>query len=625
VKNHCLRLSGWGVVCCAILASTIRAAQPGADQLLPAETILMFTVKDVEQASTNFWKTSLGRLWVDDSMRGTREKFGARWTNEVSGALEKEFKIKLSDYTELARGQCTFGMTKPAEEGKSPGFLFLIDAKDRAEALKTNLTQLREKWGDRKPKPEKVRDVEFVSYEFTQAELQKFARIITGKGAEGAADPETEANKVTVFIGQSQSLLIVASGARDLEKVLSRQSGGGAAALGGQPTFQSNFNSLFRDAGIYGWLDFKPVFEQLMNPGGAVAAATQAKTKGMENLRLQKVLPALGLAELKSIALRVDTGPEGFDSTIFLTAPEADRHGLLKILAPPAKDASPPPFVPADAVKFQRIRIDFAQAWDTFEKALIKIDPSVAGVVQLLVNAAGKEKDPNFDFKKSFVETVGDDFITYEKAAKNGASASITLIGARNSEQLLSNIRAVMRLLPEPVGGAGMKEREFLGRKIYSVNMAPPGVSAQAGSEIQFVAAPGYVAMARDNAILEEYLRSAEALPKPLRDAPGFNEAAQKVGGMNSGWFSFENQAETMRTVIEDVKKNPDNPQDESSYSFPKVIGGRSSIAADWIDYSSLPAFDAIAKYFYYSLGSTAATPEGIAFKMAAPTPPALK
>jgi hypothetical protein len=238
VKNHCFKIFKWGVFCCALLAPVIRGAQPGAEQLLPAETILMFTVKDVEQASTNFWKTSLGRLWVDDAMRSTREKFSARWTNEVSGALEKDFKIKLSDFSELARGQFTFGVTKPTVEEKGPGFLFLIDAKDRAEILKTNLTQLREKWTDRKPKPEKVRDVEFVSYEFSQAELQKFARIITGKGPEGPADAEAETNKVSVLVGQSQSLLIVASETRDAEKVLSRQSGGGGPALGEQTTFK---------------------------------------------------------------------------------------------------------------------------------------------------------------------------------------------------------------------------------------------------------------------------------------------------------------------------------------------------------------------------------------------------
>jgi hypothetical protein len=599
-----------------------RAAQPGAEQLLPAETILMFTVKDLEAAGTNFWKTSLGKLWNDDAMRPSREKASARWTNEVSAAVEKAFKIKVSDYTELARGQFTFGLTKTAEEGKTPGVLLLIDAKDKAENLKTNLSELRQKWGERKPKPEKIRDVEFTSYEFTQAELQKFARILTGKGAEGGPDPQAETNRVNLLVGQSQSLLIVASAARDAEKVVARQSGGGVPSLGEQAVFQSNFNSLFREAGMYGWLDITPVFDQFMK-AGAVSAAAQAK--GIENLRLQKVLPALGLGELKSIALRVGAGAEGFDSTIFLTIPEANRQGLLKILAPPAKDASPPPFVPADAVKFTRVRIDFAQAWEALEKVLLKIDPSVAGVVQLLINAAGKDKDPNFDLRKSLVESVGDDFITYEKAAKtNGIGASINLIGARNPEQLLSGLRALMRMLPEPIGGAPLKEREFLGRKIYSVNVTPPGVPAQPGSDIFLAATASYVVMARDSGILEEFLRSAEAPPKPLRDLPGFNDAAQKVGGMNTGWFSFENQAETMRAVIDAAKKNPDGDPEESSYSF-KLIGSPSALAAGWIDYASLPPFEAIAKYFHYSLMSATATADGISFKMAAPNPPALK
>jgi hypothetical protein len=227
----------------------------------------------------------------------------------------------------------------------------------------------------------------------------------------------------------------------------------------------------------------------------------------MENLRLQNILPALGLGELKSVALRVAFGAQGYDTTIFLTAPEASRQGLLKILAPPAKDASPPPFVPADAVKFQRVRIDFQQAWAAFENVLMKIDPSVAGVVQLMINAAGKDKDPDFDLKKSLIESIGDDFISYEKASKNGNSPSISLVGARNPEQLLSGVRVLMRMLPEPIGGAPLKEREFLGRKIYTVNLAPAGVPAPPGSELLLAATANYVVVARDNAILEEYQR----------------------------------------------------------------------------------------------------------------------
>src|SRR5205814_798319 len=104
----------------------------------------------------------------------------------------------------------------------------------------------------------------------------------TGKGSEAARDPEAETNKISLLVGQSQSLLVIGTQARDLEKILARQSGGSAPALGEQPVFQSNFNTLFRDAGMFGWLDFKPVFDQLMNPTGAAAAAAQAK--GIENL-----------------------------------------------------------------------------------------------------------------------------------------------------------------------------------------------------------------------------------------------------------------------------------------------------------------------------------------------------
>jgi hypothetical protein len=609
---------------CALFVPATRAAQPTAEQLLPAETILMFTVKDFDQATNDFWKTSMGRLLNDEAMRPAREKFNAKWTNEVTAALEKNFKLKLSDYTELLRGQFTFALTRPPDDDKGPGFLLLIDAKDKAEALKTRLGELQKKWteGDRKLKTEKIRDVEFASYELTQAGLQQFARTVTGKG-EAPPDPEAATNKFNLLVGQSQSLLIIGTQTRDLEKVLIRQSGGGAPSLAEQPVFQSNFNSLFRDAGLYGWLDFKPLFDQMIKPSGAVAAAAQSK--GMENLRLQKILPALGLGDLKSVALRIGFGADGYESTIFLSAPEASRQGLLKILAPPAKDASPPPFVPADAVKFQRVRIDFQQAWAAFENILVKIDPSVAGVVQLMISAAGKDKDPDFDLKKTLIESIGDDFIGYEKAPKNGNSPSISLIGARNPEQLLSGIRVLMRMLPEPIGGAPLKEREFLGRKIYTVNLTPAGVPAAAGSELQLAATANYVVMARDNAILEEYLRSAEAPPKPLRDLPGLNEAAQKIGGLNTGWFSFENQAETMRSAAELAKKNPDKEEEEPSGLNFSIIGNRASVLSDWVDYKALPPFDRIAKYFYYSLLTASSTPEGISFKISAPTPPGLK
>ena len=43
------------------------------------------------------------------------------------------------------------------------------------------------------------------------------------------------------------------------------------------------------------------------------------------------------------------------------------------------------------------------------------------------------------------------------------------------------------------------------------------------------------------------------------------------------------------------------------------------------VDFSLLPPFDAIAKYFGYTVQATAATPDGISFKSFIPVPAGLK
>jgi hypothetical protein len=594
------------------------AAQLPGEQLLPAETIFMATVKDWNDATNAFWKSSLGRLWNDEAMRATRAKFNTRLTNEFAQPLDRELKIKASDYTELVNGQVTLALTKAEKPGKWFGFLLLIDAKDKADLLKTNLADLQKKWTDsgKKIRTEKVRDMEFTAYQFTQATLQKLARKMTGKPEDAAPDPEAETNRIDLLVGQAQSLLLVGTQARDLEKVLAKQSGGAPGTLADQPVFQANYNALFRDALGFAWLDFKPIFELWTAPEAGAAAAPTAR---FANLTAQKVLPALGLGDLRSIAFKVTMPPEGYNAELFLTVPEAARQGLVKALAPPAKDASPPPFIPADAVQFKRKRIDLQQGWNAFESALVKIDPAVAGVVQLMLGAAGKDRDAAFDLKKSLIESAGDDFISYDKPAKStNPPPSISLIGSRNPEQFLNGVKVVMRMLPEPIGTTALAEREFQGRKIYTMTYAP-------GSQLVLSANASYVAISSEPALVEEFLRSADAPPKPLRDLPGLADAAQKIGGFNTGWFSYENQIETTRSKIEQAKANPDHEPVASSPLALNPLEGELPEMMDWIDAPSLPPFDRIAKYFYLFLTTGTTTVEGISFKFSAPTPPGLK
>lgn len=60
--------------------------------------------------------------------------------------------------------------------------------------------------------------------------------------------------------------------------------------------------------------------------------------------------------------------------------------------------------------------------------------------------------------------------------------------------------------------------------------------------------------------------------------------------------------------------KNP-AATDPALAVFPKSI-------RDWMDFSLLPDYDPVAKYFYFSVYGGGATADGLAFKAFAPRPP---
>ncbi len=107
---------------------------------------------------------------------------------------------------------------------------------------------------------------------------------------------------------------------------------------------------------------------------------------------------------------------------------------------------------------------------------------------------------------------------------------------------------------------SGLKDREFQGRKIYSIQTAPDqDPDGKKGQRIRSISLDrGRVCcFSTDNAILEEFLRGNEKKEKGLKDIAGLNEASQKIGGMNTGFFSYENQVEGLRNIVEAAKVDP--------------------------------------------------------------------
>jgi hypothetical protein len=155
------------------------------------------------------------------------------------------------------------------------------------------------------------------------------------------------------------------------------------------------------------------------------------------------------------------------------------------------------------------------------------------------------------------------------------------------------------------------------------MNLAGP-----AQSSINYAASSGYVAISTDASMIEEYLRSSDSQQKALRETPGLTDAIAKAGGSSTGMLGFENQAETARTMFESLRNSP--PADERTPNTTAMMLGMSGMPSagmpkDWVDYSLLPPFDKVSKYFGINVYTVASTPDGILLKMYAPVPAGLR
>jgi hypothetical protein len=150
------------------------------------------------------------------------------------------------------------------------------------------------------------------------------------------------------------------------------------------------------------------------------------------------------------------------------------------------------------------------------------------------------------------------------------------------------------------------------------------GVTGSQG--LHFAASGGYLALSGSPALVEEYLRSSESQGKALRDRAGLLEAAQKVGGPGTGLFGFSDEAEKMRVLFEALRKDPQNADRlRITPANPLDPDSGEQHISRWFDFSLLPEFSQVAKYFHFTVHAASANDAGLSLNFYSPRPPELK
>ena len=614
--------------------AAIRAAIPPAENLLPSDTLFLLTIPDCAALRTAAHQSPQWLFWSDPAMKPFHDKFTAKFEQTLIAPLEKSLGLKLADFADLPQGQLTFAVTQNGWTGGGdplPGVVLLLDTKDKSGLLKINLDALKKKWADDgKPiRTEDVRGISFSVVTLSSNDFPSLAGILLRRQPVQELGVAPKPDKpAELAVGQFESLLIVGNSVKAVEPIAAHLSGSLLPALNDDAVFAADKLSQFRDASLYyGWLNAKTLFYTLahtprtQNPQAPSPIAAP---------QLDKILDATGLTGLRSVSFAYRETRDGSQVNFFVAAPEADRKGLIKIFAAAHKSAVPQSFVPADAVKFWRWRLDGQDGWAALEKMLGDISPMAAAGLNSAIdmaNANAKRTDPDFDLRKNLIENLGDDFISYQKAPAGKSLAdmnnapSLYLIGVQKGEPAATAIKDLLSLsLSRRQKPA--EPRNFQGHKIYTVPLPGARVSGAAAPHSLYISSSsGYAALSTDVSTLEEYLRSGEKPPKPLSGTPGLVDAAQHVGGTGGGLFGYQNQREVLRFLFKTLKNQDANDSGggvNPMVALPKAV-------RDWLDFSLLPDYDPVSKYFYFSVYAGNTTADGLSFKFFAPRPPQMK
>jgi len=617
------------------LAAPLRAAIPPAEDLLPADTFFVLTAPDCGALRYAASQSPKWLLWNDPAMKPFHDRFMAKWSEQFTGPLEQDLGVSLADYFDLLQGQLTFAVTRNGWDGQDdkqfPGVLLLLDTKDQSGLLKTNLDLLRKKWMDAgKPiRSESIHGLPFSVVPLSSNDIPPtLVGLLPGSQPVQELGRETKPpRKSEMVIGQYQSLLIVGNSVKAVEPVVSRLTGGSIPCLADNTIFTADQAAHFRNSPIYySWLNARALCNVIAQIPPA-EPNPRAPTL-FPPIQPAAILNAAGLMGLKSICLSCNESHAGTLVTLFLSVPEAERHGIFKMIATPQRDANPPAFVPADAVKFWRWRLDSQNIWAELQKTLGGISPNSVGTLNGFIdmaNSLAQQKDASFDIRKNLIGNLGDDWMSYEKEPGGTSlpelsqSHGIFLFAAANPDQTILALKTAAAL--SAAQETAPAPRDFMGHTIHTVAWRPQ--PSPTGGTVQgyFYCSicNGYVAISPDVALLEEYLRSAGKPPRPLSGIPGLADALQQVGGAGNGLFGYEDQRAVMRTTFAGLKQSA-NPAGLGQQMVPFLPRA----TTDWIDFSLLPDYEQVAKYFYLKVFTGATTPDGITFRGFTPRPPQL-
>ena len=601
-------------------ASVSAIELPKTAKLVPPETILLVDINNFNQLRAQFEKTNFYQLYKDPAMAAFIDNFKTKW-REKKQESEREFVRTIADAGILPQGRVVVAL------------IFDEQAKDTNEPVLV-VTQ----WGD------KIDKVKELANEIVRKAIEDGARRQTEdyRGVEITTIEKKPPEALNYcFI---DDCLIASTSPNVLKFVIAQIKGAGSTTLADDRDYTATRKAVA--PANEGRIDFYVNIKQLIKT--ELAEDTTGRARAM--------VDNLGLNNVTSFGCSIEPAGGPGDSPFAKAILKIDgaKAGICKMLELETGPVRMPRFIADSVSSVSIVNLNIKKAFDELANILTRFSPQMEAIIYMPILPPGPQGESALQLKADIIDHLGSQTIlaqSIDKPQPDGGTARsagkqpspvtqsvvAVAIGNRNAlEKSLSLIHSKMIAPNNPEA-----RRELLGHTIYSIDLsgffpgfgpnpktpmqAPVGPGAPRTPQSAFTVTDTHLLFASRDAIEQAIRTLGGSQAESIGSVKWFNKAKSNIpsvvglAGLQNNAASGEYFWSTMRESAKPGKAYGVNIQNQITFGItsrsllPQVMF--SQVGAGLFDFSLLPEFDAVKKYFGLSAFYGISRPDGFFFE----------
>jgi hypothetical protein len=602
--------------------ATVSAIElPKTARLVPPETIVLADINNFNRLWAQFEKTNIYQLYKDPAMAKFIDNFKTRW-NEKKQESEREYLRIITDAGVLPQGRLAAALVIDREmpDANEPPVLVMAQWGDKIDKVKETTDKIVRKAvedGARR-QTEDYRGVEILTIERKPPKAVSYCFI--------------------------DDCLIGSTSPNVLKFVIAQIKGAGSTTLADDRDYNATSKTI--NPTNPGRIDLYVNIKQAIRT--ELAKDTTGRAKAM--------IDNMGLNNVTSFGCSIEPagGPGGSTFGKAILKIDGAKEGICKVLEVESGPLRMPRFIAGSACSVSVVNLNIKKAFDELTNILTRFSPQMAAILYMPVLPPGPQGEPGLQLKADIIDHFGSQIIiaqSIDKPQPDRGTArpadkrppvetqSIIAIAIENRaaiEKSLSTIHSRMIAPNNPDA-----RRELLGHTIYSVDLSgllpmlggPPSRKPMQVPAVPdapkmppsaFTVTDTHLIFASESAVEQAIRTLSGNQAESIGSARWFNKARSNIPSV-VGLADLQNNAvsgEYFWSMLRQSKK-PDKTdgKDKSSQIgigvttqslLPQIMFSRSD---GMIDFSLLPEFDDVQKYFGLSAFYGISRPDGFFFE----------